>query len=135
MSWGSAVHLALPPETIFQMFMVQQGRRYSGQCFRASGEPLVVDILTAHTEKASRSLQWHWLGDWLGAGGRAEPPGRVQVWEQHVEEGRLDHRWAQGHASVLHSSAMRVPQKHFPLNQNFPNSLLLRLEYISVLMN
>lgn len=52
MSWGSAVHLAPPPETIFQMFMVQRGRWYSGQCFRASGEPLVVDILMAHTQKA-----------------------------------------------------------------------------------
>lgn len=47
--------------------------------------------------------------------------------------------WTTGGPRVMQVSFIlqpwRVPQKHFPLNQNFPNSLLLRLEYISVLMN
>lgn len=63
-----------------------------GDDIQGSASVLVVSLSWwtswRHTHRRlSRSLQWHWLGDWLGAGGRAEPPGRVQVWEQHVRKG------------------------------------------------
>lgn len=98
-----------------------------GTDFQAGAELLVVDVLVACTWRRLLII-WGGIGRAGGPGwgrGKSRAPGRVQVWELHMEGVRLDHRWAQGHASVLYSSVIWVPQKHFPLNQNFSSSLFL----------